>query len=186
MTLLIAGLLLWTVVHFTPSIGVSVKRKWIDLMGQKGYAASFSLLIVLSLVLIVLGWKSTTPTFLYALPAATKPIALLLLVVAFFLFAAARLPTRIKRLVRHPQLSSVIVWSSAHLLLNGDSRSVVLFSWLGIWALLEIIFINKREGKWVKPDAPSWKQEIIWGLVSLAIIIVAVLAHPYISGMPIR
>lgn len=185
MTLLIAGLFLWTIVHFIPSIGISIKRALIERIGQMGYTAAFAVLIVLSLILIVFGWRSITPTFLYALPEVIKPVSLLLLVLAFFLFGAAKLPTGIKRVVRHPQLLSVIIWSCAHLFLNGDSRSIILFGWLGIWAVLEMVFINKREGQWVKQDAPSWKQELIWGLISLTIFIVAVLAHPYIAGVSI-
>ncbi len=186
MTLLIAGLFLWAIVHFIPSIGIPIKTNLIKQFGQKAYTASFSVLLVLSLILIVFGWRSIAPTFLYALPEVIKPVALFLLVLAFFLFGAAIYPTRIKRVVRHPQLASIIVWSAAHLLVIGDSRSVILFGWLGIWALSEIVFINKREGQWVKQDAPSWKQEVIGALISLAIFIVAVLAHPYISGIPIR
>lgn len=186
MTLLIAGLLLWTVVHFIPSIGISFKKSLVERIGQTGYSAAFAVLIVISLILIVFGWRSTTPEFLYALPELIRPVSLLLLVLAFFLFGAAKYPTRIKRVIRHPQLAGVFVWSCAHLLLNGDSRSVVLFGWLGAWAVLEMIFINQREGQWVKPEAPGWKREVTGGLVSLVIFVVVVFAHPYIAGVPIR
>lgn len=186
MTFLIAGLCLWAIVHFIPSAGISIRNQLIERFGQKGYTASFSILIVISLLLIVFGWRSTTPVFLYVLPEAVKPVALFLLVLTFFLFVAAKRPTRIKRVVRHPQLSSVIVWSVAHLLLNGDSRSVILFGSLAAWAVLEIIFINKRDGQWIKPVAPGWKQEIILGVISLIVFVVVVIAHPYIAGVPVR
>ncbi len=186
MILLISGLLLWSIVHFIPSIGISLKASFIDRFGERVYAAIFSVLIVLSLVLIVFGWRSTVPNYLYTLPAFVKPLSLILLVIAFFLFGAAKHETRIKRVVRHPQLTSIIVWSSAHLLLNGDSRSALLFGWLGCWAIVEIILINKRDGIWVKPDAPTWKQEIKGSLISIAIFIVVVLLHPYIAGVPVR
>ena len=156
MALLITGLLLWIIVHFIPSIGISIKHKWVKRLGQRGYAISFSALIVVSLILIVFGWRSITPSQLYVLPEVVRPISILLMVLAFLLFGAAKHPTRIKRLVRHPQLASIIVWSTAHLLLNGDSRSAVLFGWLGIWAAAEIFFMNKRDGNWVKETAPSW------------------------------
>jgi uncharacterized membrane protein len=123
---------------------------------------------------------------LYHLPAIVKPLSLILLLVAFFLFGAAKHQTRIKRVIRHPQLASVIVWSSAHLLLNGDSRSVVLFGWMGCWAVLEIVFINKREGPWIKPESPGWKQEIKGGLISLAIFVVVIFLHPYIAGVSVK
>ncbi len=62
-----------------------------------------------------------------------------------------------------------MVWATAHLLLNGDSRSVLLFGWLGIWALLEIVFISRREGEWVKKPVPGWSREIRGLAISLVI-----------------
>ena len=186
MALLVCGLLLWSGVHFIPSIGIALKTSVVDRFGNNVYMAVFSLLIVASIVLMVFGWRSTTPTHLYALPAFVKPISLILLVGAFFLFGAAKHPTRIKRAVRHPQLTSIIVWSSAHLLVNGDSRSLVLFGGLACWAVMEIVLINRREGEWVKPEAPPWGQEVKGGLISIAIFVVAVLLHPYIAGVPVR
>lgn len=186
MELLIIGLFLWSATHFIPSLGNSYKTLFINRFGEKVYTALFSVVILSSLALIVFGWRSATPTFLYVLPDIVRPIAMILLVLAFLLFGAAKHQTRIKRVVRHPQLTSVIVWSSAHLLVNGDSRSVTLFACLGAWAILEIIFINKREGPWVKPDAPSWKIEIKGILISIAIFFVAFLLHPYIAGVSLR
>ena len=186
MFVLTLGLVLWAAVHFVPSIGQPIKRGWIELLGQRGYTISFSIIVIISLLLIVLGWRSTTPTQLYALPDFVKPIAIVLMVIAFVLFGAAKHPTRIKRFVRHPQLVSIIVWSIAHLLLNGDSRSVLLFGWFGCWAILEIIAINRRDGEWIKAQAPSWGQEAKGFAISLVILIVAAAAHPFIAGVGIR
>ncbi len=185
MTLLIAGLLLWTIVHFIPSMAISLKHALVGGLGKRGYTISFSALIVGSLVLIVLGWRSATPSHLYALPEVVRPVSILLMVLAFLLFGAARRPTRIRGFVRHPQLSSIMVWSTAHLLLNGDSRSVVLFGWLGIWAVAEMFLINKRDGNWVKEAAPSWAQEAKGVVITLVILAVVAAAHPYIAGVPI-
>lgn len=186
MILLVAGLFLWTVVHLLPSIGVAVKTSLIKRIGKGGYAALFSALIVTSLALIVFGWRSGTPTFLYALPAVVKPISLFLIALAFILLGAANYKTRIKRVVRHPQLTGVIIWAGAHLLLNGDSRSVTLFGWLAIWAVAEIVLINKRDGQTDKPEAPSWSREVLGALVSLVVFTLVIFAHPYIAGLPVR
>ncbi|MGJ8685895.1 MAG: NnrU family protein [Spongiibacteraceae bacterium] len=186
MTMLIAGLILWTVVHFIPSLAAGIKLKWRDRLGDNGYAGSFAILIVTALLLIVFGWRSTVPSHLYSLPAFTHTLALLLMVAAFVLFGAAKHPTRIKQLVRHPQLSSVVVWSVAHLLLNGDSRSVLLFSWMGVWAVLEMLAINKRDGAWQKPAVPSWAVEVRGWLISLIIFAVVVALHPYLAGVAVH
>lgn len=186
MTLLILGLLLWSGVHFIPSLAIPLKTRWINALGDKGYQISFSLIVVLSLVLIVFGWRSISPSMLYTPLAAMRPVSMVLMVLAFLLFGASHHVTRIKQIIRHPQLTSMMIWSFAHLLSNGDSRSVVLFGGMGIWALLEIFAINRREGDWVKADIPSWPVEIKGSVISLVIFAVVAAAHPYIAGVPLH
>ena len=111
---------------------------------------------------------------------------MLLVLIAFVLFGSAQYQTRIKRLIRHPMLTGVVVWACAHLMLNGDSRSVLLFGGLGLWAILEIVFINRRDRDWVKPPSPNWLQEFKGLAISLVIFVVVVMLHPYIAGVPIR
>ena len=147
MTLLICGVLLWAAVHFIPSLGANLKTGLVAKLGDGGYKGIFSLSLVAALALIIMGWRSIDePTYYYFLPAWSRHVGMLLVLIAFFLFAASNRPTRIRRMVRHPQLTGLITWAAAHLLMNGDSRSIVLFGGLGLWALLEIVFINARDG----------------------------------------
>ncbi len=121
MSYMVLGLIIWSVVHFIPSATPGVKKGMIGRFGENGYKGIFSLLIVLSLVLIVVGWRSTVPEFYYATSPGMRMVTLVLMIAAFLLFGAARTSSRIKQYVRHPQLTSVIVWSVAHLISNGDS-----------------------------------------------------------------
>jgi uncharacterized membrane protein len=186
MGLLISGLLIWSLVHFVPSVAQPLKQKLLNQMGENGYKALFAVLMFAALALIVFGWRSSEPTFLYQLPGFVRHPAMLLVLFAFILFGASNYPTRIRSFIRHPQLTGVAVWATAHLLLNGDSRSVLLFGSLGVWAVLEMVFINRREGKWVKQPAASWAREIRGLLISLVIFVAVVMAHPYITGVAIR
>jgi uncharacterized membrane protein len=186
MTLLIAGLVVWSLVHFIPSLAPPLKLKMISQFGENGYKLIFALLLLTSVALIVFGWRSSIPSYLYLLPAFTKHIAMLLVVFGFILMGAANYPTRIKHVIRHPQLTGVVVWAFAHLMLNGDSRSVLLFGGMGLWAILEIIFINRREGEWVKPPVPTWGREIRGLVISLVVVVVVVMIHPYIAGVSIK
>jgi uncharacterized membrane protein len=186
MELLIAGLLLWSIVHLIPSMGISFKAGVVDRLGYKGYSAIFALLIVASVVLMVFGWRAAQPVYLYTLPGMTKSVALALMVIAFILMGAANYPTRIKRVIRHPQLTGVTVWSLAHLLLNGDSRSVILFGGIGCWAVLAMVMINRRDGEWLKPEASSWAKEVVGILISLIVMAAVVWLHPYIAGVPVK
>ena len=186
MGLLIAGLLIWCLVHLMPSLATPLKQNLITRLGDKGYKLLFTVLMLTSLALIVFGWRSATPSHLYQLPGYTRHIAMLLVLIAFVLFGASNYPTRIRQLIRHPQLTGVIVWAFAHLMLNGDSRSVLLFTSLGTWAVLEIIFINKREGEWVKQPVPGWAREVRGLVISLVVFVVVVMLHPYMTGVSIR
>ncbi len=183
MKILIAGLLLWSAVHLVPSLGQSLKQRWIGALGIGGYKGSFSVLLILALVMIIFGWRHSMPMFLYQLPVQLVPVAYMLICVAFYLIVVANRPTRIKQVIRHPQLIGVALWSAAHLMLNGDSRSLILFGGLGSWAFVEIIAINRREGVWIKPDAPAWQQEILSLAIALVVFAVALLAHRYLSGV---
>ena len=58
--------------------------------------------------------------------------------------------------MRHPQLTAVKIWAVAHLLVNGDLASLVLFGGLLAWAVVEVIVINRSE-VWVRPARPGEK-----------------------------
>lgn len=183
MTLLILGLALWWVVHLTPAFAAPFRNAMIARLGNSTWRGLFSLLTVASIVLMVLGWRSTTPTQLYAPPApyaAAGPVML----VALVLFFSARTPTDIKRWLRHPQLTGVILWALAHLAVNGEQRSLVLFGGLALWALVDIVAINRRDGVWVKPAPVGLLRSalpLVIGLVAWALL---AWAHPWLAGVP--
>ena len=76
--------------------------------------------------------------------------------ISFVLFGARTTKTAIKRLVRHPMLMGVFVWSLSHLLTNGTTRALILFGGLGVWALIEMPLINAREGARELPESPGF------------------------------
>lgn len=180
---LVLGVLLWSGVHFIPSLAPGLKVKLSGSIGVKGYKGAFALSIVGSVFLIVIGWQAVGADAVYAPPEWAFPVTTLLMVLAFILFGAAKQPTRLKRIIRHPQLTGMAVWGVAHLLSNGDSRSIVLFGGLGIWAIIEMFLINAREGEWVKPEAPSILVEIRGLLISVVIFVIAIFLHPYFAGV---
>ncbi len=184
MDMLLAGVLLWSGVHYIPGLLPNLKIKLVEKLG-KGYRGVFSLLIVGSIVLMVFGWKSAIPEVIYdPLPNAVQ-LTSVLMILTFYLFGAAHGPSNIKRYIRHPMLTAVIVWGVAHLLANGDSRSIVLFGGMVIWAAVEILVINKRDGEYVKPVAIPMKKDIIKLVIAVVIYTVIVFIHPYIAGVPV-
>ncbi len=185
MTLMIAGLLLFTGMHLVPGLAPGLKQGLQGKLGEGGYKGIYSLLAIGGIVLIVLGWRSTTPQHVYMLPMWTRHAAMLLAVIGFLLIGASNYASRIRRLVRHPMLTGVFLWACAHLIINGDSRSVLLFSWLAVWAALEIVIINRREGAWQKIEATSVAGEIRGLVISLVVVGVVIYIHPWLAGVAI-
>lgn len=183
MTLLVLGVILWAAVHLMPSAFRSLRTQIIHKVGEIPYKGMFASMIILSLVLIVMGWRSIEPNALYIPPAWAGSVTMLLMINAFVLFVVAQHPSRIKRLIRHPQLTGVAVWSVAHLISNGETRSLILFGGLGLWALLEIHMLNRRDGEWIKPEAPSLMIEFRGIAIGVVAFVIAVLLHPYFAGV---
>lgn len=183
MSLLIAGIAAWFVVHLMPALAPDFRQGLIDKMGSKPYRGLFALAVLASLAIIVFGWRSIPEETLYRLPEWAGVVTLLLMVAAIILIGAANYQTGIRRFIRHPMLTGVILWSVGHLLSNGTTRALVLFGSLGIWAILEIILINRRDGEYVKPISPGFSGELKGVFISGILFGVVYYLHPYYSGV---
>ncbi|MGH8518328.1 MAG: NnrU family protein [Panacagrimonas sp.] len=185
MLLLVAGLLLWTATHLFSSLGRNARASVVARIGLNPYKGLYSLMLVLALVLIVLGWRSIPPISVWLPPAGMRHLAMVLVPIAVILFISARAPTDIKQFIRHPQLTSVKLWAVAHLLTNGEQRSIVLFGGLLAWAVLEVIFINRRDGARVKPPRVGMARTVVTALIGLLVAAVLIVVHPWIAGRPV-
>ena len=182
MTILIAGVILWSVTHLLPSVLPDVRTQLMDRLGAAPFKGLFAIDIVLALVLIIFGWRAAEVVALYPPPFPVGPWVLLLMLISMVLFVASSISNNIRRQIRHPQMTAVVIWSLAHLLTNGDSRSVVLFGGLGIWAVLEILFINRRDGAWQKPPAVPRSRDLVTLFVAGLAFTVLVYFHGSLFG----
>ena len=117
--------------------------------------------LLLAGITIVFGWKSSVPTAVYVPPLAPGLLPSLLVFIALVLFFSARFGGYLKRTLRHPQMAGTLLWAATHLLTNGDSRSLVLFGSFAVWALLEIILCNRRDGPRSELPAASARFDLI-------------------------
>lgn len=185
MFLLFLGVLLWSALHLFPAVMADKRNELNRSLGNK-YQGGFALLIVLSVILIVIGWRSTPPEILYVPLSFGRHINMLFMLVAVILFAASHSKSKIKQYVRHPMLLSVHIWALGHLLANGETRSVVLFGGMLVWTILSFILINKRDGEWVKPtEKAGMAGELRLIGISAVVYLVLMFAHPYFAGMPV-
>ena len=185
MALLIAGVVLWSLVHLYPSIMPASRAALVERLGEGPYKGIFSLALVAAIVLMVIGWRSLDRAAVYQPPLYGSPIVSALVLVSFILMAAASAPGNIKRFLRHPMLTGVIVWGIAHLLANGESRSIVLFGGIAVWALISIITINRREGAWEnKPEAVSIAKDGMTVVASIVVFAVVAWGHQIVFNVP--
>ena len=109
---------------------------------------------------------------------------MLLAMVGIILFVASNFPSRIKRLVRHPQLTGVLLWSLAHLAANGDSRSLVVFGSLAFWSIFSMLTINRRNGAWVRPvPVGGWWLEVVVVVTGVVVSGLIVRFHQHLAGI---
>ena len=186
MVFLALGIVLWVAVHLATTLRLGFRAALIAKLDENKYKGLFSLVMLVAIALIVVGWRSTDSIHVYDPPLWNSPLMIVLMWIAVFLFAAARAPTNLKRFIRHPQLTGVAVWAGAHLLANGDNRSLVLFCSLGLWALVEIFLISRRDGAWIKPDAVPFSRDLIVAVIASVVVVILMLLHPYYTGMRIQ
>ena len=141
MTLILIGLLLWAGAHLWKRVAPASRAA----VGDRGKAI-VAIASVLGIACMVLGYRGADGAVYWGRTPATTGINNLLMLFAFYLYAASGAKTRITGFIRHPQLTAVVVWAVAHLLVNGDTPSFVLFGGLALWALVEMTLINRAEG----------------------------------------
>ncbi len=184
MVWLIVGVVLWSVVHLGKSVGRPVRNRLVERLAEEKLKGLAAMLLLGSVVLMVVGWRSTTPSLIYAPPLWGYWAALPVMWLSFFLFGSSGSANLVTRATRHPQLLGFTCWAVAHLLSNGDQRSLVLFGGLGVWAIAAMIGINVRDG--AREDRPE-RQPLssVAGPALGATVAFGVLwfVHPWITGV---
>ena len=184
MILLVIGVLLFATAHAMPAVDTGLRRQSIARFGADGHRGVFSLVVLISIAAIVIGWRSTEPTFVYTPPTWGRVAANLGMVLAFFLFVASGAPSNMKRVLRHPQLLSVVIWSACHLLANGETRSIVLFGGLGLWAIGMMPLLDRRDGEWVRPEPRPVAGDVATVAIAAVVFFGVRWAHPWVTGLP--
>ena len=191
MTPLILGLIVFIGSHaFTMARGARAQA--IARLGEGPYKGLYSLVSLVGLVLIVWGYgdyRAGGYTPLWNPPVWARHLAVPLVWISFVAFAAAYLPGRIRRTLKHPMLAGLKIWALAHLLANGDLGSVLLFGTLLAWAVAARIS-TKRRDEVLDHGGPAaapagWRNDILALLIGTAAYVVfLVWLHPLLIGVP--
>lgn len=125
--------------------GTRLRDRIVGVIGEQPYLGLFSLLSAASLTWLILAYRVAPRTALWPTAPGLRAIAIPLMLIAAALVViglTTSSPTAtggtgaldredaargILRVTRHPFLCGVALWAGLHLLLNGDSASLVLF-----------------------------------------------------------
>lgn len=150
MTVLILGILLWFVSHLFKRLAPDMRAA----MGDKGKGL-VALLSLAAIVLMVIGYRGADIVVLYTPLPGAGHLNNLLMLIAIQLFGVGSKGSWLASRMRHPMLTATKIWALAHLLVNGDLASLVLFGSMLVWAVLSVILIN-RAGPWERPAPVSF------------------------------
>ena len=192
MIVLIIGLVIFFGMHLVPV--TDVKSSLIERMGEKKYQSIFSIISLVGFLIIIYGFSlidtcnsmmadcETDNFYLWDSFEYSKEISFLLMPISIILIVASQMKSNIKKVVRHPMLIGVLIWSFVHLLSTGDLRSIILFASFGAFSIIDIIFTRKTAEQGISFSILNDVVVIVVGLVLYSIILYF---HEYVSGLQI-
>lgn len=184
MTWLVLGLALWVGAHLFKSLAPEARAALGARLGEGPARGLMAGAIGLGLLLMILGYRSADYVGLWTPPRWTYHLNNLLMLVAVFVFALSHSRGRGRAWLRHPMLIAVMIWAAAHLLVNGDLASLVLFGGLGLWAFADRLAINARTPDWT-PKAPGTPAgDARWVGISLVVFALAAAIHTWLGYPP--
>ncbi|MEM6709207.1 MAG: NnrU family protein [Pseudomonadota bacterium] len=179
MVLLLGGVLLWYAGHLFKRVLPGVRAS----MGNAGRGL-VAVLVGGGLVLMIIGYRGSTFEPVYLPPTWGWHLNNLLMIFAVILLGMGSSKGKLRAALRHPMLTGVLVWAIAHLLVNGDLASLVLFGGLGVWGVLEMIVINVADGPWERPESGPISGDTRLLVIGLVLYAIIVAVHSWLGVSP--
>ncbi|MBO3761164.1 NnrU family protein [Ciceribacter sp. L1K22] len=146
MAILILGIILFIGTHSIRVVAPGLRTSMIEKLGPQGWRGVYSLLSILSIVVLVWGYATAPVINVWFPPTWTAHLAVTLMLLAMICLAASSLPAgHIATKTKHPMVLSVKIWALAHLLANGDLASILLFVAFLAWGVVVRISLKRRE-----------------------------------------
>jgi uncharacterized membrane protein len=181
MTTLIAGLVLFLGIHLLPTFGTlkgSLTARW----GERRYKGLFSLVSFAGLALIIAGYAmAQRGAQLFPPQRGAIAVAPYAMIIAFILFAAANMPGHLRQTLKHPMLIGLLIWSTVHLLANGDLRGTVLFGSFFVYAIVDLVSAVRRHA--VKVSEPRVRADVIAVVAGIVVALIFMTLHRVLFGV---
>ncbi len=184
MTLLVLGLLIWIAAHLFKRAAPQAHDRMVAALGAGPARGVMAGLIGLGLILIIIGFRRAPFEPVYDPPSWGIHLNNLLMLFAVGLVGASHSKGRVRAMLRHPMLTGVLVWAIAHLLVNGDQASLILFGGMGVWAIASMLLINAREPAWTAPAPGPASADIRLVLITIVAFAVIATIHTLLGYWP--
>jgi len=180
MLMLVTGLILFLGIHLLPTLP-GLRFALVQHWGEQRYKGAFSLVALAGLAFIVGGYAAAAPgARLFQPSPSAMALAPFAITLSFVLLAAANLRSHIRRLLKHPLLIGVAIWAAVHLLVNGDTRSTVLFASILAYALVDFVSVVQRHA--TKLFAPSARHDAIAVAAGIVAALAVMALHRVLFG----
>ncbi len=184
MTLLALGLALFIAGHMVRRFAPAAWAGLIDRYGLAGARAVTGTVVGIGTILIVIGYRGADFVPVYDPPAWTIHLNNLMMPVAVFIFGMSMSKGRSRAWLRHPMYTATAVWAAAHLLVNGDLASLVMFGVLGLWALVSIPVVSAIEGPWQRPAPGPLSGDIRLVVITVLAFAAITTVHTWLGYWP--
>ncbi|HBF29613.1 NnrU family protein [Rhizobium sp.] len=145
MFLLIIGLILFLGLHMIRSFAPGFRASMVARLGLNGWKMLHSVLAIVSVALVAYGYSVAPVVNVWFPPMGMNHLTVTLMLFATICLVAGFLPAgQIVLKTKHPMVLAIKIWALAHLLSNGDLRSIVLFAAFLAWGVILRISLKRR------------------------------------------
>lgn len=146
MTFLILGIILFLGVHLLRVVAPGFRLSMIDKFGENGWKGLYSVLSLVTLVILIWGYATAPVINLWFPPMGMNHLTTTLMLFAMICLVASLIPAgHIAVKTKHPMVLSVKIWAASHLVANGDLASMLLFVAFLAWGVVLRISYKRRE-----------------------------------------
>ncbi|WP_417514530.1 NnrU family protein [Minwuia sp.] len=160
---LVIATLAFLLIHIVPAS--ALRGPVVQAVGERAYLGLFSIVSLAALIWMIAAFNaSPSGGFVWYHAGKIQYVSALIMFVALVLGIGGLIganpasvggkvkrggdpATGFLRITRHPFLVSVVLWSSAHLLVRGEMRAIVFFGGLGLLAAVGTVLIDHKTSR---------------------------------------
>ena len=177
--LLLLGVGLWWAAHLFKRVAPARRAAMGD--GGKGAVAG---VLAVGILLMIFGYRGVDFIPVWNPPAFMVHINNFAMLIAIYMLSPAPKRGKLLQGMRHPMLTGFSIWAAAHLLVNGDLASLVLFGGLLIWAIVTARMINAAEPDWTPNTGGTLSRDAMFLVGSVVLLGVIGYVHSLLGPWP--